>query len=348
MSEKDNNALANWLLVVCGLIMFMVVFGGAVRLTRSGLSIVEWNPISGVVPPISEAAWQAEFAKYQESPEFQKINSTMTLTGYKEIFYLEWFHRLIARFAGLFVAIPLLRFLWKGIIPRKKSALYIAIGLLFGFQGYLGWYMVSSGLENNPHVSHFRLTIHLLTAILLLGLAAWALFNHKNHFPRFNREALGSSQFRLAATMMAVLILQIAYGGLMAGLKAGYLTNQWPLMFGRLIPPGMAAMKPWWDNFFSSTTTVHFIHRWFAFAVLLAAFILYWRSRSQSYAAQVAKGVLWMVGLTALQIFLGVTVVWFKVNIVLALTHQLVALFLFVTTLYINYHVLHQTEAVSG
>ena len=147
MSEKDNKAITTWLYIVCVLIMFMVVFGGYVRLTRSGLSIVEWNPISGVIPPLGEAAWQQEFTKYQQTPEFQKVNKDMTLEGYKSIFYVEYIHRLIARFAGLVVVIPLFYFIWKGIIPWRKSAVYLAIGLLFAFQGFLGWYMVSSGLR---------------------------------------------------------------------------------------------------------------------------------------------------------------------------------------------------------
>ncbi len=173
MSEKDNKAVTTWLFVVCGLIMFMVVFGGYVRLTRSGLSIVEWKPVAGVIPPIGDEAWQLEFEKYQQTPEFQKVNKNMTVDDYKGIFYVEYIHRLIARFAGLIVVIPLFYFLWKGIIPWRKSAIYLVIAALFGFQGYLGWYMVSSGLTNVPAVSHFRLTIHLLMALFLLALTLW-------------------------------------------------------------------------------------------------------------------------------------------------------------------------------
>lgn len=348
MSQKDNKAVTNWLLIVCGLIMFMVVFGGAVRLTRSGLSIVEWNPISGIIPPIGDEAWQQEFAKYQQTPEFQKINQSMTLTGYKEIFLLEYIHRLVARFAGLIVAIPLLRFLLKGIIPWRKSAHYIGIGLLFAFQGYLGWYMVSSGLVDHPSVSHLRLTFHLLTALLLLGLASWAALNHIYSFPARAKLAERKRPFRLSIILMVTLIIQIAYGGFMAGLKAGHVSNTWPLMFGRLVPSGLFEyLEPWWHNLFSTTTTVHFIHRWFAIVVLLASIAIYYLTRNQGYAPALNKGIAWMVGLTAAQTALGISVIWFQVPLVLALSHQALALALFLAAIYINYHVLHQVAAQS-
>lgn len=342
MSEKENNAVANWLLVVCGLIIFMVAFGGLVRLTRSGLSIVEWNPISGVIPPIGEEAWQEEFAKYQETPEFQKINSTMTLTEYKEIFYLEFIHRLVARLAGLAVALPLFYFLWKGIISWRKSTLYVAIVLLFGFQGYLGWYMVSSGLVDHPAVSHYRLTIHLLTALLLLGMTFWGYLNHRFHFPNFRSSALKSLPFILSAGLMFVLVVQISWGGLVAGLKAGHVSNTWPLMAGRWIPEGLLTyLEPWWQNLVAYATTVHFVHRWFALVVLLVSTVLFLINRRLDQPSAINKGIATMFVLTAVQVVLGISVVWFSVPIVLALAHQVTALFLFLTTLYINYHVLH-------
>jgi heme a synthase len=346
MSTKENNIVTRWLLVVCGLIIFMVAFGGLVRLTRSGLSIVEWNPISGIIPPIGEDAWQEEFAKYRATPEYQKVNAGMTLTEYKEIFYLEFIHRLVARIAGLIVALPLLYFLIKGIIPWRKSGLYVAIGLLFAFQGYLGWYMVSSGLVDRPSVSHYRLTIHLLTALLLLGLTFWAALNHRHQFPRFIRPALKSRSFGLAAGLMLVLIIQISWGGLVAGLKAGYASNTWPLMAGRLVPEGLLSyMEPWWRNLVAYAVTVHFVHRWFALLVLLFSGLLYLVNRRQEQPAALNRGIVTMFVLTTVQIILGISVVWFSVPIALALTHQVTALLLFLTTIYINYHVLHTRAA---
>lgn len=315
--------------------MVMVAVGGFVRLTRAGLSIVEWNPVSGTIPPIGEQAWQEEFAKYQQTPEFQKINTGMTLAEYQRIFYIEYFHRLIARLAGLVVLLPLLYFLWKGIIPWRRSAVYIFIVLLFAFQGFLGWYMVSSGLVNRPSVSHFRLTIHLLTALFLLGLTWWLALNHLYHFPKRVPGVLKTSPFILTVLMIGILLIQISYGGFVAGLKAGWVSNTWPLMFGRLIPPDLLSqIQPWWQNLVAAPVTVHFIHRWFAFAVLLMAGLVYWQTRQ--------KAALLFLGLAGLQILLGISVVWFSVPTWLALVHQGVAMALSVTAVTILYHLVHE------
>lgn len=343
LSEKENKQITTWLYVVCGLIMFMVVLGGYVRLTRSGLSIVEWNPVSGVIPPLSQQAWEEEFTKYQQTPEFQLINSTMTLEGYKRIFYVEYIHRLLARFAGLVVLIPLLVFIGKGIIPWRKSGIYVAIVALFAFQGFLGWYMVSSGLEEHPHVNHFRLTIHLLMALFLLALTLWTALNHRYRFPRRLPGAARSTSFILSLLMIAILVIQISYGGFVAGLKAGWVSNTWPLMYGRLVPEGMfETLTPRWLNLLEAPVMVHFIHRWFAFAVLIMAGVVYWRVRPRPYAAAIHKAVRLFFGLTAAQIALGISVVWFSVPLVLALSHQAVALFLFVTAVFANYRLTHE------
>lgn len=349
MTEKENQAVTRWLFIVCGLIMFMVVLGGYVRLTRSGLSMVEWEPVLGVIPPITEEQWLDEFAKYQETPEFKIINKNMTLEGYKDIFYLEYFHRLLARFAGLVVVIPLFYFLFKGIIPWRKSAIYLAIALLFAFQGFMGWYMVSSGLRDVPSVSPYRLTIHLLLALSLLGLTLWTALNHRYGFPKKVEGVGRTSPFLVSVLVIAVLVLQISYGGLVAGMKAGHVSNTWPLMFGRIVPPGLLAqIEPWWQNLVTAPATVHFIHRWLAFGVLLAAFFLYWVTKKRQYSTSVHKAALWLIGLTAVQITLGVTVIWFGVPLVLALTHQAVALFMFVATIFINYRLVHEPLPYPG
>lgn len=349
LSEKENKRVTIWLFVVCGLIMFMVALGGFVRLTRSGLSIVEWNPISGVVPPIGEQAWQDEFAKYQQTPEFQKINTAMTLPEYQRIFYVEYVHRLLARFAGLVVLIPLIYFVLKGIIPWRKSAVYVAIVVLFAFQGVLGWYMVSSGLIDDPHVDHFRLTIHLLMALFLLALTLWVALNHTYHFPPRVPGVFKSSAFILSVLMIGVLVIQISYGGFVAGLKAGWVSNTWPLMYGRLAPQEMLSqLQPWWLNLLEAPVTVHFIHRWFAFAVLAMAGIVYWQTRSRPYHHTIHKAILIFGGLVCLQIVLGVSVVWFSVPLWLALAHQFVAMWLFVTAVFINYRLVHEPVLEKG
>ncbi len=346
MSDRAQRAVTTWLFVICGLIMFVVVYGGYVRLTRSGLSIVEWNPISGAVPPIGAAAWEAEFAKYQQTPEFQHINSAMDLNGYRQIFYVEYFHRLIARVAGLVVVIPLFYFLLKGYIPWRKSGIYLFIAALFAFQGFLGWYMVSSGLVDNPAVSHYRLAFHLLGALSLLGLTYWMALQHVNHFPARTPGSGKSLPFVLSVVMLVVLLVQISYGGFMAGLKAGWITNTWPLMAGRWVPPDLLnVLEPWWANLLGAAPAVHFIHRWFSFVVLAIAVLVYLVARRRNSPAQIAGGARWMVGLVILQITLGISVVWFSVPTWLALSHQALAMGLFLVNVYIGYHLLHEPAA---
>lgn len=338
MTYQHNPAIKLWLYIVAGLIVFMVVFGGLVRLTRSGLSIVEWNPVSGVIPPMGEKAWEAEFVKYKQTPEYLKVNQGMTLAEYKKIFLLEYIHRLIARFAGLIVALPLLWWLIRGTIPWRHALVYVLIGIGFAFQGALGWYMVSSGLVNRPAVSHFRLTAHLLTALALLALTLWMAFQHSRGFipaPAGRRRGKGAAWF-----MLALLVLQIAYGGLVAGLKAGHVSDSWPLMFGRLIPAGLfATVQPAWKNLFEAATTVHFIHRWFAFAVLLTALFVWWKIVPGQ--AELRPPILLILALTILQIVLGISVIWLHVPVWLALLHQLTALCLFMAMLWFLYRVVY-------
>ena len=237
MPQTHNRAVMNWLFTFAFIVAFLVVFGGFVRLTRSGLSITEWNPISGTVPPIGEQAWKVEFMKYQQTPEFKQINSNMTLEEYQYIFYIEWIHRFIARFAGLVYAIPVFYFLFKKTIPFKEFGIYFVMGMLFIAQAVAGWIMVASGLVDRPSVSHFNLTIHLLLALALLGLALWTALGHRYGFPDKSRKARWSLPSKLALVSFVFLIIQISYGGMTAGLKAGHVSDTWPLMFGKIIPP---------------------------------------------------------------------------------------------------------------
>src|SRR5690349_920921 len=271
---QRNQAVMNWLFIFASIVAFLVVFGGFVRLTRSGLSITEWNPVSGTVPPIGEEAWQEEFTKYQATPEFQQINFNMTLEEYKYIFYIEWFHRFIARFAGLVYAIPVFYFLLTKKIPWREFGIYFVMGMLFIAQAFAGWIMVASGLVDRPSVSHFNLTIHLLLALSLLGLSLWTAFGHKFGFPDKrsspadrSKKVKWSPPSRLAVTFFGILLIQIAYGGFTAGLKAGHVSDTWPLMFGKLIPPNLFSS---FINIFEAPQTIVFIHRWFAFIVLAA------------------------------------------------------------------------------
>ena len=341
MTEQANRQILTWLFIVCVLVSLMVSVGGYVRLTRSGLSIVEWNPITGVVPPIGEEAWQREFAKYQQTPEYKLVNAQMTLDGYKSIFYLEWAHRLIARVAGLIVVLPLAYFLWKGIIPWRRSAIYLVIAALFAFQGFMGWYMVSSGLVENPHVSHFRLTLHLLVALTLLAITLWTALNRVYGVVKSREKAHWAWP---AALALGLIVIQISYGGLTAGLKAGHVSNSWPLMSGELVPPGLlSAGSSLVESLLEAPATVHFIHRWFAFVVLAIAVWFFFRRGAGTgrNARQVRRASLGLIAVVSAQIILGISVVLFNVALPLALLHQAVALVMFVVAVYLNHRLAH-------
>lgn len=330
-SVSQNRSVMQWLLFFASVVAFLIVFGGFVRLTRSGLSIVEWNPISGAVPPLSHAAWEEEFAKYQLTPEFQQINSNMTLSEYQYIFWIEWIHRFIARMAGLIYAIPVFYFLFKKIIPWKNFGIYFLMGMLFISQAFAGWIMVASGLVDRPAVSHFNLTIHLLLALTLLGLAWWTALGHKYGFQTAGKKAKWSSASKAALAYFILLILQITYGGMTAGLKAGHVSSTWPLMFGKLIPLNLFNS---FINIFEAPQTIVFIHRWFAFAVLLAAFFIYAKARQQNQLDEIQSGLRWLVAAVILQITLGVFTILSFVNIVIALLHQATAVGLFALGIY--------------
>ena len=326
-----DRSVMNWLFLFAMLVAFLVVFGGFVRLTRSGLSITEWNPVSGTLPPIGEQAWLVEFDKYQQTPEYQQINFGMTLEEYQYIFYIEWFHRFIARFAGLVYAIPVFYFLFTKRIPFKDFGIYFVMGMLFIAQAFAGWIMVASGLVDRPSVSHFNLTIHLLLALTLFGLALWTAFGHTYGFPARTKSAKWSLPSKLALISFILLIIQIAYGGMTAGLKAGHVSDTWPLMFGKLVPPNLFNS---WINLFEVPQTIVFIHRWFGFVGLIAVPVVYYFARKQNYPREILNGLLWLTGAVALQITLGVLTVLSYVNIVVALIHQANALVLFGLAVY--------------
>ena len=339
--RQSNRTVMRWLFLFAFIVAFLVVFGGFVRLTRSGLSITEWNPISGTVPPIGEAAWQEEFAKYQATPEFQQINFKMALDEYKYIFYIEWFHRFLARFAGLIYAVPVFYFLLTKQIPLKDFGIYFLMGMLFIAQAVAGWIMVASGLVDRPSVSHFNLTIHLLLALALFGLALWTAFGHKYGFPDKTKKAAWSLASRLALMSFILLVLQIAYGGMTAGLKAGHVSDTWPLMLGKLIPPNLFSS---FINILEAPQTIVFIHRWFAFAVFIAVIAFYIVTRKQSDSAEIKNGLNWLLGLVAFQIMLGILTVVLRVPIAIALAHQAGALSLFALMIYF----IHRSRAMDS
>ena len=338
MPIVPNASVGNWLSIFACIVAFLIVFGAFVRLTRSGLSITEWNPISGSVPPIGAQAWQEEFAKYQQTPEFKQINSNMTLEEYKYIFYIEWIHRFIARLAGLVYAIPVFYFLFTKKIPLKEFGIYFLMGVLFIAQAFAGWIMVASGLVDRPSVSHFNLTVHLLLAFALLGLSLWTILGHKYGSPDKRSSPVDKSTItkwstasRLALVSFILLIIQITYGGMTAGLKAGHVSDTWPLMFGKLIPTNLFSSL---INIFESPQTIFFIHRWFAFAVFISMIALYVMVPKENRSIEIKNGLNWLLGLVAFQIMLGILTVLLHVHITIALAHQAGALALFALMIY--------------
>ena len=327
MPHTQNRFVMNWLYIFAFLVAVLVIFGGFVRLTRSGLSIVEWNPISGTLLPIGAQAWAQEFAKYQQTPEYIIINSQMTLEEYRYIFYIEWIHRFLARLVGIFYAVPVFYFLYKRIIPLREFGVYFAIGLLFIGQAFMGWYMVASGLVEKPEVSHIRLTIHLLFALSLLGISLWIALGHQEGFVQVKSILLGPAVNQWAALALLILVLQITLGGLSAGLKAGYVSDTWPLMYGALIPKGIFDTV---QNILWSPQTVAFIHRWFAWLGLIIVPLVYSMVVRAGKQEGLATILLGLIGLVLLQIVLGILVVLLHVPIAVALIHQANALALFI------------------
>ncbi len=336
MPRTQNRAVMIWIFTFASFAAFLVVFGGFVRLTRSGLSIVEWNPVSGALPPLTQQAWQSEFAKYQQTPEFQKVNFNMTLAQYKEIFLVEWFHRIFARIAGLIFALPFFYFVFRKTIPWKEVGLYVVMGILFLAQAVLGWVMVASGLVDRPSVSHFLLTAHLFMALTLIGISLWTALGHRFGFPDTATRIAWSVPSKVGAAGLVVLLVQIAYGGFTSGLKAGFMSSTWPLMFGRLVPPGLLAqLKPAIANVIDNPLTVLFIHRWWAFVALIVAAVAYRVIHGRKLPRDIEAAANLIVLLGVLQITLGITILLSHVEIAVALLHQANALALFTVTVYL-------------
>jgi cytochrome c oxidase assembly protein subunit 15 len=272
-----------------------------------------------------------EFTKYQQTPEFQQVNFNMNLEEYKYIFYIEWIHRFIARFAGLVYAIPAFYFLFTRKIPLREFSIYLAMGILFIAQAFAGWIMVASGLVDRPSVSHFNLTIHFLLALSLFGLSLWTALGHKYGLSERGTKAKWSLPSKLALLSFILLLIQISYGGMTAGLKAGHVSDTWPLMFGRIIPPNLFNC---WINLFQVPQTIVFVHRWFAWLGLLVVPYVYWLVKKQNYPPDIQVGLKWLIVVVAVQIILGIFTILSYVNIVVALLHQANAILLFGLAIY--------------
>ncbi len=332
-TENRNRQVAIWLLICCGLVFAMVVLGGVTRLTGSGLSMVDWRPVMGWLPPLSDIAWQQTFELYQQSPEFLKINSHMDVNDFKSIFWLEFLHRLLGRTIGLVFALPFAFFFVKGYIAKREWPKYLAMFVLGGLQGVLGWYMVKSGLIDNPHVSQYRLTAHLVAAFLIYAYMFWVAMSLL--YPGTNGDR--HSWFNKTVLLTCLISLTVISGGFVAGLRAGEIYNTFPMMGAHWIPPGLTALEPLWRNVFDNMTTVQFDHR----VLGIITFVLitaYWlRARNAGLSGRSRKAAVGMVSVAVIQVLLGISTLVLSVPTLLAASHQAVAMLLFSIALYLTH-----------
>jgi cytochrome c oxidase assembly protein subunit 15 len=316
----SRRAIAWWLFAVAGLIVLMVVVGGLTRLTDSGLSITEWKPIHGALPPLSDAEWQEEFDAYKTIPQYEQINRGMSLDEFKSIFWWEWSHRNLGRLIGFAFLIPFLVFLARGQIERALIPRLIALFVLGGMQGALGWFMVASGLTERTSVSQYRLAAHLGLALVIYGAIVWtALPLWRGQWPLIKCD---HPLFRWSIVVLGIIFIQILLGAFVAGLDAGLTYNTWPLMDGKLIPDGLFNHTPAWLAPFEDVTTVQFNHRMMGYTVAVAVVALWvavYRARLIGFAAATAHV---LVATMAVQVLLGIWTLLEVVPISLAALHQ--------------------------
>ncbi len=314
-----RRAVAAWLLACCALVFAMVVVGGVTRLTHSGLSIVEWQPFIGTIPPLTDADWAAQFEKYRLTPEFKLRNHDMDVEGFKGIFWWEYFHRLLGRFIGVAFLVPFLWFWARGRLDRPLGLRLAGIFVLGGLQGAMGWYMVKSGLVDDPRVSQFRLTAHLGLALLIHASMLWVATG-------LLLEGRARPRPRLAGAALAFAVLVFAMaltGGLVAGIRAGFAYNTWPLMNGHFLPPEAWMIEPWWRNFGWNMAMVQFVHRTLALGVLALAWILAWRVLRDAAATRAARLTAGTLSAETLgQVPLGIATLLAVVPVSLGAAHQ--------------------------
>jgi cytochrome c oxidase assembly protein subunit 15 len=325
--------VAAWLLVCCALVFAMVVVGGITRLTHSGLSIVEWQPIVGTIPPLDQAQWQEVFEKYQRTPEYQHVNRGMSLDAFKGIFWWEYLHRLLGRAIGVVFFLPLLYFTVRSRIDGALARRLLLIFILGGLQGALGWYMVKSGLVDDPRVSQYRLTAHLGMAFLIYAAMFWTALGLLRrqatvHDPQ--RERLR----RFAIALCVAIFVMALSGGLVAGIHAGRAYNTFPLMNGHLVPPEYFMLEPWYENFFSNMAAVQFDHRLIAWLLFFAIPIFWLAARRVQLRPRARLALNLLPVALALQIALGIATLLLVVPVPLAAAHQAGALVLFTIALW--------------
>ena len=327
----EQHAIVMWLLACCAMVFAMIVVGGATRLTHSGLSITEWQPIVGTLPPITTADWIIVFDKYKLTPEYQKVNAGMSLDAFKGIFWWEYAHRLLGRTIGLVFLLPMLLFAWQKRINRALAFKLTGIFILGGLQGAMGWYMVKSGLVDNPRVSQFRLTAHLSLAFSIFATMQWTALSLL--YPRPVPQPASAGLLKMAGLIFAIICYMIVTGGFVAGIRAGFAYNSFPLMNGHIVPPEILSIDPWWMNFFYNMATVQFDHRLGAWALAALVPWFWLRSRAELLSKRARISCNLLIGMLIVQIGLGIATLLMVVPVPLAAAHQGGAVLLFALSL---------------
>ena len=324
--KKDNKKVIYWLLTGCMLIFIMVVVGGITRLTHSGLSISNYKLISGTIPPMNAVEWQEAFDLYKQYPEYQKLNNQFTLEDFKDIYFWEWLHRVIGRFIGLVFLIPFLYFLITKQLSKSTLKKAIVLLCLGSFQGFLGWYMVKSGLVDNPDVSHYRLAAHLTTAFITFAYTFWVALDLM--FP--DKKAINNAFRNLIRWGLFIVIVQIIYGAFVAGLDAGFMHNHWPMMSeGKFMHETVyTEQTPTYKNFIEGKSGVQFVHRILAFVVVGFILAIYFKSKKLALTNYQSKGLNLLVIILGFQFLLGVFTILLQVPVWLGVAHQVGAFFL--------------------
>src|SRR5712691_6402147 len=339
-ATPSSRQVALWLLFCCGMIFVMVVLGGVTRLTLSGLSITEWQPVVGILPPLSPAAWAAEFDKYQHIPQYRLVNSGMSLDQFKTIYLWEYAHRLWGRLIGFAYALPFLYFVLRPRLPRRLLTPLAGILLLGFLQGALGWYMVLSGLAERVEVSQYRLVAHLALALLIYAMTLWIALGILESPPR---DAPGPGWRRAAEAILGLVAMTILAGGFVAGLHAGLIYNTFPLMDGSFVPGGYAQLQPFMRNWFENIAAVQFDHRLLAMTALAAVLLLWLTGRRASLPRPARLALHALLAAAALQFALGVATLLLVVPIALAAAHQAGAVLLLTAAIVLR-HALRRPE----
>ncbi len=338
ISENDR-AILRWLQICLVLVFTMIILGGVTRLTDSGLSMVTWHP-TGMLPPLDIEQWLVEFELYKQYPEFQKLNSDMTIEGFKSIYWFEYSHRMLGRLIGVVFLLPFVYFGLRKMIKPGLTPRLMIMFVLGGLQGLLGWYMVKSGLVSNPHVSQYRLSAHLLSAILIYGFILWTIFNlvTTSEYRRLAESSVAGWR-KLSLGLVILVLITIVSGGFVAGLNAGLIFNTFPLMGGSLIPDGIGALSPWYLNPLENMVAVQFNHRWLAIATGIILIIWYLRGRSHFEETMLQRSFKLVGMMVIIQLVLGITTLLMQVPVLLGALHQAGALLLFSALLF-NLHAL--------